>query len=515
MPREVSRRSFLRGSAGVVGGLAVASAAPALAARGRRPSSLRDIEHVVILIQENRSFDHYFGTLSGVRGFADPSALQQPDGMPVFAQPDGDALQNPSGQPYILPWRLNTRTMNGQGAHGLSHAWSVQHYSWNDGLMDGFVTAHRVGDDNAPPSLPPTNYAPVTMGYFTRADLPFHYALADAFTVCDGYHCSVFGPTNPNRIMSLSATVDADGSLGGGPCVDNGQAVGQLKWTAYPERLQQHGIDWFVYQEVNCDTNNMLPLFAAFQDPTTDLYRRANTIIPTPPGQRFGPALLAKLRDDVVSGRLPAVSWILASDNDCEHPSATPGYGARFIAGVIEALRADLGVWAKTALFVTYDENDGFFDHVVPPTPPPGTAGEFLSPTQLVGNSSTVGWSGPVGLGFRVPMLVVSPFSRGGYCCPDTFDHTSLLLFLERRFGIEVPNLSEWRRATVGDLTSAFNFAGGVDLSLPPLPDGDALAAAADAQQALPAAAMPAAQSMPAQEPDRRPRPSGIVPARR
>lgn len=231
--------------------------------------------------------------------------------------------------------------MNGQGAHDLSHAWSVQHYSWDDGLMDGFVTAHRVADDDVPPSAPPTDYGPLTMGYFARADIPFHYALADAFTVCDGYHCSVFGPTNPNRIMSMAGTVDADGSVGGGPCIDNSQSNGQLKWEAYPQRLQARGIDWFVYQEADNDTNNVLPLFEAFQDLTTDLYRRANTVIPTPSGQRYGAALIGRLRDDVLSGRLPQVPWILASSPDCEHPSSSPGYGTRFISGVIGAPRAD------------------------------------------------------------------------------------------------------------------------------------------------------------------------------
>ena len=114
-------------------------------------------------------------------------------------------------------------------------------------------------------------------------------------------------------------------------------------------------------------------------------------------------------------------------------------------------------VWEKTALFVTWDENGGFFDHVAPPVPPPLTPGEYLSVPDITGNDG--GITGPIGLGFRVPMLVLSPFSRGGFLCSERFDHTSILRFLETRFGVEVPNLSQWRRENTGDLTGAFNFA--------------------------------------------------------
>ena len=114
---------------------------------------------------------------------------------------------------------------------------------------------------------------------------------------------------------------------------------------------------------------------------------------------------------------------------------------------MIGTLVSNPEVWAKTVLFIMYDENDGFFDHVPPPTPPPGTPGEFLTVDPLP--ASAYGVAGPIGLGFRVPMLVVSPFSRGGYVCSDIFDHTSQLRFLETRFGVQAPNISAWRRKTV------------------------------------------------------------------
>ena len=521
--RTVSRRQVLAGgvalgATAVLGsradlGEAGAGAAPPAAT----PARLTDIEHVVILMQENRSFDHYFGTLAGVRGFGDPEAMTRPDGLSVFAQPDADLLQNPSRLPYVLPWHLDSKSTSAQNAEDLSHAWSVQHFSWNEGLMDGFVTAHRVADDvldRLPGVIPVTDYGPLTMGYFTRADIPFHYALADAFTVCDAYHCSVFGPTNPNRIMHMSGTIDPTGELGGGPCIDNSQVNGQLHWESYPERLQRAGIDWYVYQETDNFTDNMLPFFRGFLDTTTDLYRRGNSFIPTPKGQEYGPALAARLRQDVTSHNLPQVSWIVGSYLNSEHPQAAPNYGANFVAQVIDALTADPAVWAKTVLILNFDENDGFFDHVVPPTPPLGTAGEYLSvPKDLADPASSFGIPGPVGLGFRVPMLMISPFSTGGLCSSVVHDHTSVLFFLERLFGVEVPYVSAWRRQTVGDLTSLLDMAATPDPSVPSLPNAVDLAVEAYWQQLhLPAPRMPEVQRMPSQEPGPpRARPSGLV----
>jgi phospholipase C len=519
--RVMSRRELLAAGAWLGAASAVTAGAiqagASTAAGASRARSLSDIEHVVILMQENRSFDHYFGSLSGVRGFSDPAAMTRPDGLSVFAQPDVDLLENPSRLPYVLPWHLDSKTTSAQNAEDLSHAWSVQHTSWNEILMDGFVTSHRVADDvvdRLPGAIPVTNYGPLTMGYFTRADIPFHYALADAFTICDAYHCSVFGPTNPNRIMHMSGTIDPTGSLGGGPCVDNSQVNGQLQWESYPERLQRACIDWYLYQETDNFTDNMLPFFKGFNDTTTDLYRRGNTFIPTPKGQGYGPALAEKIRQDVVSGNLPQVSWVVGSYLNSEHPEAAPNYGANFTAQVLSALMADPAVWAKTVLILNFDENDGFFDHVLPPTPPPGTPGEYLSvQTDLKNPESSFGIPGPVGLGFRVPMMMISPFSRGGLCSSVVHDHTSVLFFLERRFGVEVPYVSEWRRGTVSDLTSTLNLAAPPDLGLPELPNTADLAVQAYWQQVLLSPpVMPTVQHMPAQEPGPpRPRPSGVV----
>ena len=169
--------------------------------------------------------------------------------------------------------------------------------------------------------------------------------------------------------------------------------------------------------------------------------------------------------------------------------------------------------WAKTAVFLTYDENGGFFDHVPPPTAPPGTPGEYLTVPAVPDPAAAGGFTGPIGLGFRVPMLIISPFSRGGFVSSGVFDHTSILRFLETRFGAEVPNLSAWRRAAVGDLTSAFNFAA-PDTSIPNLPS-TTQAIPQVIQQCVanpngtPAFAVPNPQSLPAQESGTGRKPSG------
>jgi phospholipase C len=430
----------------------------ALAATAPAGSGLEAIEHVVILIQENRSFDHYFGSYRGVRGFDDPHALRLPGGAPVFAQPGYAPGRHPAGR--LLPFHLDTRRRDAECTHDISHVWAPQHASLNGGAMDGFVRAHLAADGGA--------VGPLTMGYYTRADLPLHYALADAFTICDGYHCSLLGPTNPNRLMSVSATIDPGGAAGG-PVLDDSSSAPTLRWATMPERLQDAGVSWKVYQspaqaalfalDPSATANNVLAYFAAYQDAGSPLHARAFT--PTFPGE---------LNADVLAGTLPSVSWVLfesALPTD-EHPPAPPAFGAYAIAQLLRALAANPVVWSRTVLFIAYDENGGFFDHVPPPTAPRGTAGEYVTVSPLP--AAARGIAGPVGLGFRVPLLVVSPFARGGWVCSDTFDHTSLLRFIETRFGVSVPNLSAWRRSVTGDLVSALGFGEPADPSIPALP---------------------------------------------
>ncbi|MEV6768163.1 alkaline phosphatase family protein [Nocardia sp. NPDC051030] len=503
-----TRRQLLRGGVGLLGGMAALgglsmSARAALAQPAAAGSRLRDIEHVVVFMQENRSFDHYFGSLSGVCGFDDPLAQRDPrTGRSVFEQYDPFVFDGSGGT--VLPWHLGVRASSAQNLSDVDHSWQAQHASVAAGANDRYVASHALDMGTAASSSHPDgvrNGGARVMSYFTREDLPFHYGLADAFTICDRYFCSVIGPTNPNRLYLMSATIDPEGTHGG-PDVANLRTG--FSWTTYPERLQNAGIDWYVYRERDDFEDNMLDHFVAFQDEGTELFRRGRSTIPD--GQ-----LPQRLRADVESGNLPQVSWIVGPEWSTEHAAQLPAAGAFYLEQILEALTADPAVWRKTLLILTYDENGGFFDHVPPPLPPPGTAGEYLSAAALANTPEATGIAGPIGLGPRVPTLLISPFTRGGYVCSDTFDHTSVLRFLETRFGVEVPNLSAWRRETCGDLTSALNLSGAPNLILPQLPDTVALWEEARAQSSLPAPQLPPEQFMPRQEPGSRPRPSGLT----
>jgi phospholipase C len=458
MAELITRRDVLR--AGVAGGAALGatgllSSSLIERARATAPScgGLNHIQHVVILVQENRSFDHYFGSYRGVTGFQDPNALTLSDGsgLKVFAQP---GYSGGFHGKYLYPFHLDSFN-NGECTNDINHSWGPQHMYWDGGAMDGFVSEHLAVDGNV--------NGPLTMGYYTRNDLSFYYALADAFTICDHYHCSVIGPTDPNRLYTVSAYLDPAGTQGGPILTTSSTRVerfGTLTWTTMPEQLQARGITWKVYSDPDGNYgDNVLPYFKQYQ---TNPTLTANALTPTYPGT---------FQSDVAAGTLPEVSWVLAPLVSSEHPPAPEEYGEVIAANVLNTLVSNPNVWANTALFITYDENGGFFDHVPPPTAPAGTAGEYLTANPLP--TAAGGIAGPIGLGFRVPLLVVSPWSRGGFVCHDTFDHTSLLRFLESRFGAEVPNLSAWRRSVTGDLTSAFNFVKH-DNSVPALPQPSA-----------------------------------------
>jgi phospholipase C len=209
-----TRRQFVVGGAaiGAAGALAGARAVPsraqsrlveaAAAMSAPKHASLNDIEHVVILMQENRSFDHYFGTMSSVRGFSDPAVPTQTIGGKTYPIYDQFGYQPGTGvapNGYLQPFNLrnNPPLVDGETTNDIDHSWPTQHLSWNDGALDKFISAHLSADG--------TENAPLTMGYYTGKELAFYFALADAFTVCDGYHCSVLGPTDPKWSTTRTA----------------------------------------------------------------------------------------------------------------------------------------------------------------------------------------------------------------------------------------------------------------------------------------------------------------------
>ncbi|MFK0194798.1 phosphocholine-specific phospholipase C [Kitasatospora sp. NPDC090308] len=482
---ELSRRKFMALSASAAAGAAVAGtaagagAAPAAAAAAGATGTLADARHIVILMQENRSFDHYFGMLKGVRGFADRATIQLSGGYGVFNQP------NLLGRQY--PWQFSaTKPAGGadperlaQCNGDLAHGWSDQHKAWNSGRMDAWVAAK--GNVR-------------TLGYLTRADIPFHYALADNWTVNDAYHCSVLSATGPNRTYHWSGQIDPAGTAGG-PAYDGGDESG-LKWQTYAEALENAGVSWKVYQNAADNYgDNALAYFTKFSGAPAGsaLAVKGMGSVPKATG-RTPDDIVAAIRADVLGGTLPQVSWIVPDQASSEHPYATPADGAHFVHNVLDALNADPAVFDSTILFLNYDENDGFFDHVPPPAAPAGTAGEFYNGVNI-------------GLGFRVPMIAVSPWSRGGWVSSETSDHTSVLRFLEKWTAAlgkpaTCPNISAWRRKVTGDLTGMFDFAHPV-YGMPALPDtSQTIGLAACGPLPNPA---PVDNRLPVQEPGTRP----------
>ncbi|MET9089250.1 phosphocholine-specific phospholipase C [Streptomyces sp. NPDC004237] len=448
---EVNRRRFLQLAGATTAFTALSSSIQRAAAlpANHRTGSIEDVEHIVVLMQENRSFDHYFGTLRGVRGFGDPRSVTQ-NNKSVWNQSNGTK--------DILPFHPDADDLGLAFLQDLPHGWSDTHTAVNGGKYDKWVPAK----------------GSTTMAYLNRDDIPFHYALADAFTICDAYHCSFMGSTDPNRYYMWTGYTGNDGQ-GGGPVLGNDEAG--YSWTTYPERLEKAGVSWKIYQDVgdgldasggwgwiqdayrgNYGDNSLL-YFKQYQNAKAGdpLYDKARTGTDATKGEGF----FDQLKADVKAGKLPQISWVVAPEAFTEHPNWPANYGAWYVSQVLDALTADPEVWAKTAVFITYDENDGFFDHLIPPFPPASAAQgkSTVDPSLDLFKGDASHAAGAYGLGQRVPMLVVSPWSKGGYVCSETLDHTSIIRFMEARFGVHEPNISPWRRAVSGDLTGAFDFS--------------------------------------------------------
>ncbi|WP_406348715.1 DUF756 domain-containing protein [Streptomyces sp. NBC_00144] len=449
-----TRRRFLQGTGVAAGTLVLGSTAGAGAAyaapspRHALPKGFKgtiaDLKHVVILMQENRSFDHYFGSFPGVRGFNDKQALRFQDGTTVFQQKDANGT-------VVTP----------QVDDG---AWGNDHGAWGD-------VDHRKWD------LWVQHSGTSCMNYHSDAYMSFFHSVAAQYTIADQTFCSEFGPTDPNRKYLWSGTANTETG-------NTDESNYSRPWTTVPEQLQQAGIDWRLYSDNSGDGrqgyisswvgdygDNELKYFKGFDPeglsaddpklrPGTGLIWRGNamyysgTTSPEDDSEANLDAVLKNLQDACRPGAehpLPAVSWIVAPYNWCEHPGADTLHGERYVKKVLDILQGNPDIWDHTLFILNYDENDGKFDHVLPPWPEPGTAREYAGDY-------------PLGFGPRVPMLLVSPWSRGGYVASEVFDHTSTIKFLETwaaHLGkpFRCPNISDWRRSIAGDLTSALDFA--------------------------------------------------------
>lgn len=569
---------MLSGMAGLSGVLPP-SIQRALAINPEVGSTFMDAEHVVILMQENRSFDHCYGSLQGVRGFNDPRAIRLPNKNSVWLQ------SNAAGQTYI-PFRLNIKDTKATWMGSLPHSWTDQVDARNEGKYDGWLEAKKSGH-------PDYAKMPLTLGYYNREDLPFYYALADAFTVCDQNFCSSLTGTTPNRLYLWTGTIRDQQNGTAQARVRNSETDYDIPaaWTTFPERLEDNTISWKIYQnEISVGvglegeedswlgnfTDNPIEWFtqyhvkflpayirylpkkierlreeiktleqkvqslpangaeaekakkqlaqrqgwlttsieeqkvwtlenyAKLSQREKNLHEKAFTTNVNDPDYHKLTSLtyqdgdvkrevnipkgdvFHQFREDVRTGKLPSVSWLVAPENFSDHPGA-PWYGAWYVSEAMDILTGNPEVWKKTIFILCYDENDGYFDHVPPFVPPtPNKAG-----TGLVSNGIDTGVEyvalqqdlkrqpadeargSTIGLGYRVPLLIASPWSRGGVVNSQVFDHTSILQFLEKFLShktgkkIEETNISNWRRTVCGDLTSVFKPYQGEEIKLP------------------------------------------------
>ncbi|WP_227460641.1 phosphocholine-specific phospholipase C [Cupriavidus pauculus] len=521
-----SKRKFLRNSLGTAAAAATLASFPpsirrALAIEANNATgTIQDVKHVVLLMLENRAFDSYFGTFRGVRGYGDRFGIPLANGKNVFYQTDA------SGN-TITPYRLDAMLGNAQRAGGTPHTWPDAQNAWDHGRMNRWPVAKNR----------------LSMGYYDTAEVPFQRALADAFTLCDAYHCSMHTGTIPNRLFYWTGT---NGPSGANVAAlinefndgnDVGPSTDGWTWQTYADRLVEAGVSWKVYQSLadNYGCNEMmsfrhwraameampvarrpvaLPGISPVYDPAIDdaLSPLARGFANTMPD-----GFLQSFRDDAQNGTLPAVSWIIAPSTYSEHPGpSSPAQGGWYVQQVLDALTANPEVFSKTVLLINYDENDGFFDHLPPPSAPSRNADgslvgastlsdadmafEYFNYTPASAKQPAMDGK-PFGPGPRVPLWVISPWSRGGWVNSQTFDHTSTLLFLEKRFGVKEPQIGAYRRAVCGDLTSAFNFVNPNNEQLPTLAGRstkvavDTLAVTQKALAAIPVPATPAAPS--------------------
>jgi phospholipase C len=493
---DIKRRQFLKMTAGAAGGLTAMSMLPpairqALATPAARVSgTVSDVKHVVIFMQENRSFDHYYSSLKGVRGFNDPvppplPSSTLPTSIPatsnVWRQPCATSV-NSDG--YLLPFRLNTATTSATCIDASDFGFTTDTAINGAGKFNAWNTARSPG---------------LGMGYYNSSDLPFYYALAGSFTICDQYFCSTLTDTNPNRLFLFTGTnsgAAASPSTSDPIQLDDSQPDDGLSWTTYAELLQNAGVSWKVYQESDNFDDNALEWFKNFMNAKSGsaLYDNGVATVSN---------LVTAFQDDVTNNTLPTVSWIVGPSTLSEHPDYQPPAGENLSAQLIAALASNPTVYANTVFILNYDENGGFFDHIPPPCPPSAIMGG-KSTVSTTGELTTVNEDGgtisssPIGLGYRVPMIIISPWTTGGFVCSQVLDHTSVIQFLEQVTGVTCSNISAWRRAVCGNLTAAFDFSGS-NTAWPSLPSTSSYTSQSSTEcSTLPAPTIPrGSQTMP------------------
>ncbi|KAK2612613.1 hypothetical protein QQS21_001385 [Conoideocrella luteorostrata] len=425
-----------------------------------RGDSLKDIDHVVLFMQENRAFDHYFGTMAGVRGFNDAN-VQLNNGVPVWKQKVSPALTKDAD--YLMPWYLNYLGGNWSEATQCmtagSNGWKENHEAFNGGTNDHWAL----------------NNTPFSLGFYKREDVPTQWSLADNWVVGDMYQESVVASTSPNRVSWISGSINVPGgnldpSLGGNPYIDNNNIPGcdkqgincyPLKWKTAPEYWEAAGTTWQVYQDgTGYDDNfddNPLAWFQQFQKAK----KGSNLFVKGMEGKK-----LQEFYDRAAKGTLPEVSIIIGYKELSEHPPFSPHDGAWLEKKIAETVIKS-PKYNRTALIISFDETGGWFDHVSPYHAPKNTPGEWYNDKNGIGYTFT-------GPGFRVPFYIISPWTRKGGVYVEHADHTSQIQFIEKWQAAKSRNVQSkemvpWRRENMGDLLGAFDFEH-PDYSIPNLP---------------------------------------------
>ena len=433
MAERMTRRSLLGTAAGGAAALAWDSLPAWARGRGlRHPDSLPfphraagtpsmpQLEHIVVLMMENHSFDNLLGMVPAqVPGRRRVDGFTLRGGRPVNVNPDAQ------GQPV----RAQAATSPCQLSGLPTQAWNPSHQAWDNGRNDGFVRAS----------------GPVAMEYWDRRHLPFTYALARHFPIGQRYFASALAQTYPNRRFLFCGTAS-------GLVATNLQQTLHLpaaNGTIF-DRLDRHHISWGVYYE-NLPSPLIVPGFYSV--------RRARRI------KRF-----SHFYSDAVAGRLPHVTFLDPnySTTSEENPQDIQ-VGERFVAQVVHALmRAP--TWKSTALVIAYDEGGGYYDHVPPPR---AIKPDASSPLPVPGQPPLV----PGGFdryGFRVPLIVVSPWARAGYVSSVVQDHTSITALIEHKWNL--PAMT-FRDANAAPMTDYFNFRRPAFARPPALPGPPGLAA--------------------------------------
>jgi phospholipase C len=410
-PGAFTRRTLLSAAAGGAALLASrglpAWARPVAAEGLRQPGSLPfsakpegtpsmpEIEHIVVLMMENHSFDNLLGMVPHqVPGRRSVDGFRLRGGQPTNSNPDAN------GNPIRAGHATSPCQLHGEP----SQSWTASHEAWDNGLNDGFVKAS----------------APVAMQFWDQRDIPFTYSLAEHFPIGERHFCSVLGQTFPNRRFLFAGT-----SFG---TVDDTFPTDPPPNGTIFDRLDAHHIDWGVYYQ---------------NYPTLELVPDADTPARAPRVRKFGAFL-----SDVSSGRLPQFTFLDPnySTTSQENPQDIQ-LGERYIAEVVHALM-NARTWKHTVLFLTYDEHGGYYDHVPPPPAiVPDSIPPDLTPDDVPGAFDRYG--------FRVPTIVISPWAKPHYVSRVVHDHTSITAFIERKWNLPAMTL---RDANAHPMTNYFNF---------------------------------------------------------